>query len=264
MAMRSKISFMIGADPEVFVSDQLGVHSIIGRIGGSKYAPLPLPLGKGFAVQEDNVAMEFNIPACATKADFVKAIADATGFLGNHVKKKFNFDLDRRSAVSFPDEELNTPEAHIFGCEPDYNAWTKTKNPRPASPDKNLRSCGGHIHIGFDGFDPHEVVKACDLFHGVPAVLMDKGELRKQLYGKAGAFRNTSYGVEYRTLSNFWIFSPRLCEWAYDNVERALDAVATGMSFDDDKDAILEAIDGNNKAAAMSLVAKYGLEVVNA
>lgn len=263
MAMRAT-SFTIGADPEIFVRDAVQARSIIGKIGGTKHDPRPLPLGKGFAVQEDNVAMEFNIPACKTKAAFVKAIADATGFLETVIKDQYGFMFDQRSAISFTDQELDDPAAHVFGCEPDYNCWTRERNPRPSAQDKNLRSCGGHIHIGFADHDPHEVVKAMDLFASVPATLMDKGELRKQLYGKAGAFRLTSFGVEYRPLSNFWIFKPRLCEWAYDAVDRALMAVSTGMSFDDDKDAILEAVDMNNKDAAMSLVAKYGLEVVNA
>lgn len=256
------MEFLIGADPEIFVGDAQGVRSIIGKIGGTKRRPLPLPLGDGFAVQEDNVALEFNIPACASRAAFIKAIADATGFLEQIMQDNHGLKFDKRSAVSFPDSEFYDPAAFQFGCEPDYNAWTKERNPRPASPDKNLRSCGGHIHIGFKGLDPHEVIKACDLFHGVPSVLMDKGELRKQLYGKAGAFRNTRYGVEYRTLSNYWVFEERLCGWAYDNVERALAAVAGGMCFVDDRTAILAAIDGNDKAAAAMLVAKHGLEVV--
>lgn len=254
--------FSIGADPEIFVSDEQSVRSIIGKIGGTKFMPRPLPLGKGFAVQEDNVAMEFNIPACTSKAAFVKAIADATGFLENVVKDQFGYKFDKRSAVSFPSSELQDDAAHEFGCEPDYNAWTKDRNPRPVTTDKNLRSCGGHIHIGFKGIDPHEVVKACDLFHGVPSVLMDEGELRKQLYGKAGAFRLTDYGVEYRTLSNYWIFQPRLVEWAYDNVDRALKAVKAGVTFDHERKNILEAIDGNNRQVADELANRYHLDVL--
>lgn len=253
--------FSIGADPEIFVSDTLSVRSIIGKIGGTKHHPRPLPLGEGFAVQEDNVALEFNIPACHTKAAFVKSIADATGFLSEILHDQFNLKFDRRSAISFPESELYDPAALEFGCEPDYNAWTKTRNPRPVTTDKNLRSCGGHIHIGFDGLDPHEVVKACDLFHGVPSVLMDEGELRKQLYGKAGSFRLTKYGVEYRTLSNYWIFEPHLVEWAYDNVDRALKAVAGGQKFDHDRAFILEAIDGNNRSTAEYLANLYQLDV---
>ena len=255
------VPFKIGADPEIFVGNDQGVRSIIGKIGGTKHAPLPLPLGEGYAVQEDNVALEFNIPACNSRGEFISAIGKATGFLEELMMTNYGLKFDKRSAVSFPEEEMYDPAAFQFGCEPDYNAWTKARNPRPESNDKFLRSCGGHIHIGYEGFDAHDVIKACDLYLGVPSVLMDEGELRKQLYGKAGAFRKTSYGVEYRTLSNYWVFQQALTGWAYDNTARALDAVATGMSFDSDKATILAAIDGNNRDAAASLVEKYNLEV---
>ncbi len=49
-----------------------------------------------------------------------------------------------------------------------------------------------------------------DAVLGIPAILLDDGLLRKQLYGKAGAFRPKEYGVEYRSLSNFWVFSPEI------------------------------------------------------
>ena len=262
IAQRTTVPFMIGADPEIFVGNDNGVRSIVGLIGGTKRVPRPLPIGEGFAVQEDNVAMEFNIPACATKAAFVKAIADATGFLEDVIQKGYGLRFDKRSAVSFPDTELMTGESHIFGCEPDYNAWTKQKNPRPEATDKNLRSCGGHIHIGFEGLDPHEVVKGMDPYAGVPSVLMDNGELRKELYGKAGAFRQTRYGVEYRTLSNYWIFQPSLCEWAYDAVQRCLNAVAQGVDFDSYRDEIIQAIDGNDRAVAARLIEQHQLQTV--
>jgi hypothetical protein len=89
---------------------------------------------------------------------------------------------------------------------------------------------------------------------------MDKGEERKQLYGKAGACRIKSYGPEYRTLSNFWIFEERLIQWVWDNVGRALSNLS--IDFDAESTSIQEAINGNNKDLAKHLVQKYSLEVV--
>lgn len=255
--------FSIGADPEVFVCDDNGVRSIIGKIGGTKEAPMPLvSLGDGFAVQEDNVALEFNIPVSASRAAFIKNINAATGFLEKVVGDAYGYKFFKESAVSFPEEELNDPRALEFGCDPDFNAWTRDVNPRPTAADKTLRSCGGHVHIGFTDLDPYSVIKFMDLYTGVPSTLMDKGEKRKNLYGKAGACRIKPYGAEYRTLSNFWIFDKRLIGWVYDNTARALDAVKAGMDIDSERDAILEAINGNNKDVAMELVRKHKLEIV--
>ena len=254
--------FKLGADPEVFVAEGEAVRSIIGLIGGTKEVPMPLPLGEGFCVQEDNVALEFNIPASGSREEFISNIVKATTFLEGVVNQTYNFNFYRASAVSFPAEQLQHPKALEFGCDPDFDAWTGRVNPRPVATDRNLRSCGGHVHIGYEGLDPIEVTKACDVFLGVPSVFMDDGELRKSLYGKRGAHRRKPYGVEYRTLSNFWIFDEKLVGWVWDSVALALDAVQNGKSFDADDNAILQAINTSNKEAARYLVDKYNLLVV--
>lgn len=261
------MSFLIGCDPEVFVGDANGVRSIIGLIGGTKNNPLPMPMGEGFAVQEDNVALEFNIPPSPTKELFVANMSSAMDFLSSIMQDMHGLHFVKDSALSFPVEQLQDPRALSFGCDPDYNAWTGNINPRPRSADKTLRSCGGHVHIGtvttkYAWCNPQEIIKAMDLFTGVPSVYMDKGLLRKQLYGKAGAYRPKDYGVEYRSLSNYWIFSKELQEWVYENTERALDAVLNEVSFDEDASLIQLAINKSNTKAADYLREKYSLNVL--
>lgn len=258
------MKFQIGADPEIFVGKNGGVKSIIGLVGGTKEHPLPLlTLGQGFAVQEDNVAMEFNIPPSPDRASFVGNIHMAMEFLENAVRDSYGLQFVKSSAELFPKEELTDPRALVFGCDPDFNAWTGKQNRMPKGVDPSLRSCGGHIHIGYEEqLDKPSVIKAMDLYTGVPSILMDTGERRKQLYGKAGAFRPKSYGVEYRTLSNYWVFDKQLTAWVYDNTERALESVLNKFSFDDDAQNIQDAINNNNKDLAHHLVQKYQLNVL--
>lgn len=261
------LNFTIGCDPEVFVADNTGLRSIIGTIGGTKDEPRRLArLGDGFAVQEDNVAMEFNIPPSNSREAFLHNVVQVRDFLNTLVNDAFGFHMVNSSAEVFPDAELESPMAHVFGCDPDYNAWTLAKNPLPRSDNKNLRSCGGHIHVGYkfqSKNDIYETIRAMDLFLGVPSILMDNGELRKKLYGKAGAFRTKDYGCEYRTLSNFWIFDNKLIEWAYNGTQKALEAVTNGVSFADLHKEIVQAIDYNDKNMAEQLVNKFNLEVVH-
>lgn len=262
------MKFKLGADPEMFMATIDGqLKAACGRIGGSKENPAPLGLGEGFFIQEDNVAVEFNIPAADDATTLKSHLSRALKEIAAGVRRLHGFEIVNLSAASFPVEELQSPAAQVFGCDPDFNAWTGKKNPRPQADDPNLRSCGGHIHIGVEDVSrmtPRTVIKACDLFLGVPSVLMDKGELRKRLYGKAGAFRPKAYGVEYRTLSNFWIFGDPTIDWVWSSVDKALKAVESqSVDFDSEEEAILDAIDNNNKARAEELVKKYNLDVVH-
>jgi hypothetical protein len=166
--------------------------------------------------------------------------------------------FSKLSCIVFPDDQLTSPLAHIFGCEPDFDAWENKENYKPEPPHPNMRSAGGHVHIETKE-EPLSVIRKMDLFLGVPSVLMDTGEDRKKLYGKAGAHRVKSYGVEYRVLSNFWIFEPRLIKWVWDNVERGLSSNIDVSLY---KERIVEAINNNNKVVAQQLVDELGLEVI--
>ena len=59
-------------------------------------------------------------------------------------------------------------------------------------------------------------------------MLLDDGAKRRELYGKAGAYRVKPYGVEYRVLSNFWLKSPALMQWVYDNTILAFKRLLAG------------------------------------
>ena len=168
--------------------------------------------------------------------------------------------FSKLSCAVFPEDQLQHPMASEFGCEPDYNAWTGKKNPKPFSPNPFLRSAGGHIHVETT-LDPKLVGRALDLFLGVPSVLMDKGEERKKLYGSAGAIRFKPYGLEYRTLSNFWIFKDKLIRWVWDGVEQALKTIPK-IDIDGWETDIVKCINTNDKEIAEDLVCEFNLKVV--
>jgi len=179
--------FSIGADPELFLQNSQGqFKSVIGLLGADKWNPRKLS-EVGHAVLEDNVAVEFNIPPCTTFEDFKKEIQATMRMVKAILPAELHYN--QGSAVSFPESELNCEAAWKFGCEPDFNAWTIEENPKPHAKDKNLRSCGGHIHVGSDlaVADPVNTIRAMDLYLGVPSVVLDKGMLRRMLYGKAQA-----------------------------------------------------------------------------
>ena len=231
----------------------------MGLIGGSKWAPKAID-NEGHAILEDNVALEFNIKP----ADSLDAFRASIHKVLDHFRLILpDYDLDTASAVSFPKEELETPQAQEFGCEPDYDAWRKCVNNKPVAEDQNLRSAGGHLHISSPSAiaDPVEMIRAMDVFAGLPSVLLDTGLLRKELYGKAGAFRPKPYGCEYRTLSNFWIFTDELIEWAYNATKSAVYFREDGHKVaQEDAMAVQCAINYNDTTLAKDLMTKYGIQ----
>lgn len=203
---------MIGADPELFYHNGKKFISSIDKIGGTKYEPRRL-LG-GFCLQEDNVSVEYNIPPCNSVEKFIWAnqlMLDEISLLGEDYGVKSVIV----SSAHFDDDELADPRARVFGCDPDFDAWDLVPNPKPYCADENLRSAGGHIHVGMDDATSKErieMVRALDILLGVPLAFLDPESQRRELYGKAGACRFKEYGVEYRTPSNIWLKSEKLME----------------------------------------------------
>lgn len=251
----------LGADPEVFLVNEAGKHiSAIGFINADKWNPLQIPgFAKGFTLQEDNVSLEYGIPPAATADEFVHHIQlvmeKSKDWLVVDGKP---LSFSKLSCTVFDQDQMAHPLAHVFGCEPDFDAWTGGVNKKPTPPHKYMRSAGGHIHVETKK-DPREIVKYMDLYLSVPAVLMDNGIERKQLYGAKGAYRPKPYGVEYRTLSNFWIFDEKLIRWAWNQTERAL---ASTVNVDELETYIDMAVNKNDKDMAEALINEYQLEVI--
>lgn len=257
----------IGADPEVFLIDASGkLRSSIGLIGAGKLDPFQIPdMPKGFTLQEDNVSLEYGIPPAHSGKQLHQYISDVMVKSLEYTK---GLKFSNLSCAVFPADQMTDPGAHVFGCEPDFNAWGPAGkdedgvplniNPGIQVPHEFMRSAGGHIHVETK-LNPIQVVKAMDLFLGVPSVLMDKGDQRRLMYGKAGAHRIKPYGVEYRTLSNFWIFRKDLCEWVFRNTEEAL---AHTDWVDEFGEQINQAINKNDKKMAEQLVQALSLEVI--
>ena len=248
----------LGADPELFLVNTNGKYiSAIGKIGGTKQHPLIIS-DNGHAVQEDNVACEFNIPPCESANDFIEAINFSLDYLKEKVKEQ-GLSLSITASAGFDAEELNHPKAREFGCEPDYNAWTKRINPRPHARNKTLRSAGGHIHIETE-LEPFHVAKCFDLVVVIPSLSLDDDIQRRDLYGKAGSCRIKSYGVECRSLSNFWLASNELKKWVWDKTQATLEFAKSGYKFSREEGQKIQACINNSNIGLMyEILQEYNL-----
>lgn len=222
----------LGTDPELFIKDFYTdkIISSIGIIPGEKGKAYTEGLEKGFGLQIDNILAEFNVPPVKleNKEGFVNNIIAMIYYIDGYVKKiNPTYGVWIASSEIIDKDQLESPEAQLFGCCPDFNAYTGDRNIAPEGHLTDLRTTGFHIHIGYDSPNTKtsiELVKYLDMYLGVPSVVVDTDFRRRDLYGKAGCFRFTTYGVEYRVLSGYFIKSKELIEWVYDRVGKALEA----------------------------------------
>lgn len=258
------MNFLLGADPEVFVK-QGGIHtSGYGLVPGTKNNPYVVDNG---AVQVDGMALEFNINPVASCDEFVYNVQSVLAQLSQMVP---DYEVVADPVARFTPEYIQAQpdEATELGCDPDFNAWTDTENVKP---DCNLpmRTGAGHVHIGWtegadiDSHQHHELclmlVKQLDFFLALPSLLYDTEVDRRAMYGKAGAYRPKSYGVEYRVLSNAWLNDERLMRWVYQNVEQALACMDAPLA--DKYGDIQQIINDSDVEAAMVIIQAEGIPV---
>lgn len=227
---------MVGADVEMFLRNLKTGAPVpcVGIVGGTKDHPLPLPgMEPGFARQEDNVLLEFNVPPAITADEFSSNFQRALSSISTLLSPK-GLEFLITPSMRFSPDLLTSKQAMTFGCEPDFNVWERRVNDSPAEcPEtKTLRTAGGHIHISFLIEDKipkfpedieviESVIMALDIFLGLPFTSIDQDTDRRKMYGKAGAFRVKPYGIEYRTLSNVWITSQARTSFVFSQVEQA-------------------------------------------
>jgi len=263
------IEFTFGADPEVFVKKGNKNVSAHGLIPGTKAEPFPVNKG---AVQVDGMALEFNIEPAKSAIGFKENLATVLKQMGDMVP---DHTLVIKPTMNFSKKvmEESPEEALALGCEPDYNAYTEDMNPRPKAPG-NFRTGGGHIHIGWDNDIPIDdpshldacraVVKQMDAYIGVLSLLWDDDDKRRSVYGKAGAFRPKSFGVEYRSLSNAWLAHPEIHASLVLLMSRALSSLfvyggkpITSTTINDQKVRPEDIINSGDKDMALSYVQNY-------
>lgn len=258
---------VLGCDPEFFLRRDgvvVGSEEVV-RKGLESY---------GGKVIRDGVQAEINPRAHTCRQvlgeninvclDMVRKTLD--GMPGYTADFGVSVDLTRESYDTLSDD------CKEFGCKPSYNLDPDVPQVIQLSASEYpIRSAGGHIHLGGQDTDTvnslknaPRIVLLLDMLLGNTMVLLDRSEgniERRKHYGRAGEFRLPPYGIEYRTLSNFWLRHPVLFSLAFGLAREACDIMLNDM---DDKfkplvqySRIREAIDTNNFALAMENFEAY-------
>lgn len=263
--MKISSKFLIGTDPECFIINTKTnkVKSAINIIPGTKDSPYIVEeLGPGFALQTDNILAEFNVPPTGNKKAFIENILKMHEYIRTYVKEQNkNYDILCCSSQEVPKGELRSKQAKMFGCDPDYCIYTGKANPKPRGTDTNIRSAGFHLHFGYEkpNIDTSlKLLSYIDAFVGLPSILIDKDTKRRSLYGKAGCFRLTKYGCEYRTLSSYFMKDKDTLSWVWDQVMKGLTAFTIGKILPSGE-LVQKVINTNDEEAAKSICEQYSI-----
>lgn len=206
-----------GADPEFFIRE-LKTKKIItaDRLLPSKNNKMKLTGGQAFF---DGCQAEININPSGCREYVQDNIFYNLKELDKHINKdKKDYQFWVTAAVKMDKKSIMDadPECRRFGCDPSLNAYTAPRHINLNGRTHLYRYAGGHIHLGCGKLldkENKELIKLMDRIVGIPATLLDT-ELpsirRRMYYGQAGEYRIQPHGVEYRTLSNFWLRAPEL------------------------------------------------------
>ena len=218
MALKQLCTMSLGCDPEFFITRE-------GQVIGSEKVlnEKPLVLNNSKVVM-DGVQVELNPPPNTCRANLINAIKSAMIVLNDHLKKT-GCSASFETSITLSKKELESLSAasRRFGCEPSFSTDPKAKSVGLVKNQENIKSrcAGGHIHFGTYhaykmgkdygpiAYDP-SVIVLLDVLLGNTCVLLDRDEgnkKRRKTYGRAGEYRLPPHGIEYRTLSNFWLRS---------------------------------------------------------
>lgn len=231
----SKVTF--GSDPELFIYDteKKVARNALNVIKKEKNDPIRL--NHGVYVYADNALIEAKMDPQPSSYQFLDGIRTLIIEMAEYVHGlNPKYALMARSAMDIQADDLMDKRAWEIGCNPSTNAYTGAHN--KLEPFRNgLRTGSFHIHIGSSMLETMDqcrlMVQLLDIVLGCPSVIFDidtSTAARRKYYGKAGEFRPTPYGLEYRVLGNWALNSPEIVKLICDLVDHAMSIMEIGYA----------------------------------
>ena len=242
---------ILGCDPEIFIRNKdtgmiVGSEKVLSDGGGAVVGD------SGSAVVGDGVQVELHPNPSPCRATLGNSIQYCFIALREQLKTSPNMIVDISRVVEVDRLDLSQldEKSRILGCMPSSNAYGRESI--KIDPSTNIRTGAGHIHIGLPPdykrhFSAADLTKVMDILVGNTCVLLDRdpsSAIRRRMYGRAGEFRTPTHGVEYRTLSNFWLHSYPLMSLVMGLTRIAVNLAATGAK--ELTDALSSTVWGND------------------
>lgn len=245
------------------------------EIEGNKWDPMSIE--NDCYIQRDGVNAEFNIPPVSSKEDWLR-YTNYCFDKGSELLALHGLTLLPSSSHVYDSEQLDQYDLRELGCSESYDAYNNAAVRQIEGAADNMRTCGYHVHIGFNHKCPVSKEKPskaelCNLAHyfdlylGVPSVILDPDTERRNMYGKPGDFRFKVIKsqrkqinlFEYRSLGGNLLRSFDMIEWVYDNTLIAIEAFNKQIKLPSLK-TLYNTINKSNVAAATKLINKYEIQ----
>jgi hypothetical protein len=281
---KTPLKLTIGSDPELMLLDSQR-NKIVSSLRILKQTKeFPIILGDDTKMYADNVLVEASFPPISLGGDMISHLRNV--FVKMQERLGARYKLLPQSSHVYEDNELKykvtKPDgkkvtAWDIGCNPNYDVYNRRMN-LPAEFENGLRTGSFHLHLGNEAYqtdregklmsmpNKEEAIKIMDVFVGCASVLFDNDKTsaaRRKYYGKAGEFRPTPYGVEYRVLGNFSLRSPETTNLILDLTKHAMGHITNETSKDVLKivkeEDVKSAINNNDKEIAKKVLKKVSL-----
>jgi len=268
-------NYELGSDFEVFVKD-VKKNKILNAqpyVKGTKDAPFNFDISNRFwATSLDNVLAEGNIPPAKNAQDFSDYILKTLLYIKNNLPK--NLELKAFPAEELDEDQFFTEESLLFGCDPDYSAYTFNVLDKISAKSVKLRSGCCHVHLRYEDMenDPQFNVKTIvfirmmDLYLGLPSIIIEPENARRILYGQAGSYRaDKNKTIEYRVLSNYFLNTEELRKWVFENTQLVIEKI-NNNDIPNEKETFIikKIIEDNNYEEALNMINKYNIPMPNA
>lgn len=271
--VKARISMMrltFGCDPEFFFAKRgrvVGAEKILPQ-DGIVYEPGTAgkrdgdytTVGNGKSkVIIDGVQAELNPRPNTCRANLGNEISACFRSLYEKIKDDPTLKVKFSPSVKVTKKEMQSlsEKSKQFGCAPSKNAYRgKNKVGITDASQYFNRGAGGHLHFGsFHEREESEkkliqnakrIVPMLDILLGNTCVLIDRDPSnveRRKHYGRAGEYRLPPHGLEYRTLSNFWLKSYQLMGFVTGLGRQAISIVRAAERGSGWEKAFLEAVD---------------------
>jgi hypothetical protein len=210
VAFPDRCFMLTGADPEFFVTNAKG--KVIPA-----FSFLPAQ-SRDTRVYEDGFQAEMAPAPRACHQELFSQIQ----FCMNDLRRAADQQggtISSQNFVTLTTTELRSGTAKqvSLGCRESSNIYGEAPFVGVRGRTFPYRMAGGHIHFGVEESAPYlhkhakSIIQAMDVFLGVASVSMFEGmedPQRRMYYGRAGEYREQKHGLEYRTLSNAWLYHP--------------------------------------------------------